>query len=198
MHQIIQPGIIEVYAGPMKSGKTKKIIDRVMLLDYMNPHEIFFFNPAVNTRQNLLVSRSSQRQYAWQNVDEQNPYALLGIITQKTEIVVIDEAQFFSNDLMQVVERMARSNINVLLAGLDTDFRGEPFGCMPYLLSIADYVEKMTAVCDFPNCEKPATRTQRLIHGNPAPYDAPLILIGDAEHYQARCLDHHLVPGKKI
>jgi len=108
-------------------------------------------------------------------------------------IVGIDEAQFFSEDLVDVVGELLRRGHEVVCAGLDTDFRGEPFGPMPMLLAVADEVTKLTAVCV--RCgDRRATRSQRLIDGAPAPYDAQTVLVGDREAYEARCRSCHEVP----
>ena len=92
-------------------------------------------------------------------------------------------------------EHCADSGIRVIVAGLDKDFRGEPFGVMPYLLSRAEYVTKLQAICQ--KCGQPATRTQRLINGVPADYNDPIILVGAQESYEARCRHCHEVPNKK-
>lgn len=89
--------------------------------------------------------------------------------------------------------------MNVVVSGLDLDFRGEPFGSMPVLLSLADEVHKLNGVCDYEGCSNPATRTQRLVNGFPASYNAPIILVGDAkEGYQCRCLQHHEVKDAPV
>ena len=95
------------------------------------------------------------------------------------------------------VEELLKKDVNVIMAGLDLDFRGEPFGQMSYLLTIADFVQKCTGICDYDGCKAVATRTQRLVNGRPASYYSPIILIGDQkEGYQCRCLKHHKVPDK--
>jgi thymidine kinase len=111
------------------------------------------------------------------------------------DIVAIEEGQFFDEALPEVVEALAASGKQVIVTGLDRDFRGIPFGTMPRLLALADQVTKLTAICMV--CGEPATRTQRLIDGEPAPADSPLIVIGGLgdETYEARCRLHHVVPG---
>ncbi|MFZ3589078.1 hypothetical protein ACOI1C_07270 [Bacillus sp. DJP31] len=97
----------------------------------------------------------------------------------------IDEVQFFDNHVLEVVELLANQGYRVIVAGLDQDFRGEPFGQVPRLLAIAEHVTKLQAVCAV--CASPASRTQRLINEEPASYDDPIILVGASESYEPRC-----------
>ncbi|MFA6628079.1 MAG: thymidine kinase, partial [Bacilli bacterium] len=106
----------------------------------------------------------------------------------------IDEVQFFDRDIIDVCERLADRGIRVIVAGLDRDFKGEPFGVMPDLLCRSEYVTKLNAICQV--CGAPATRTQRIINGKPAHYSDPIILVGAKEQYEARCRHCHIVPGK--
>lgn len=99
--------------------------------------------------------------------------------------------QFFGKELIEIAEDLASHGVRVILAGLDTDFRGEPFGIMPELLARAEYVTKLAAICQV--CGAPATRTQRIIDGKPAKFDDPIILIGAKEQYEARCRHCHVV-----
>ena len=105
-----------------------------------------------------------------------------------------DEAQFFDEGLIDVVARLANSGVRVICAGLDQDFRGEPFGIMPTLLTKAEYVTKLQGICMV--CGAPATRTQRIIDGHPADYDDATIKVGANESYESRCRHCHLVPRK--
>jgi len=91
-----------------------------------------------------------------------------------------------------VVDKMADKGIRVIVAGLDTDFRGEPFGCMPALIAKAEYVDKLNAICMV--CGEPASRTQRLVNGHPAHYNDPIVIVGASEMYEARCRRCHQVP----
>jgi thymidine kinase len=106
--------------------------------------------------------------------------------------VAIDEAQFFDDGLIAVVQTLAARGVRVIVAGLDLDFRGEPFGPIPHLLCEAEDVTKLHAICVV--CGEEASRTQRLVNGQPARYDDPIILVGAAEAYEARCREHHVVP----
>jgi thymidine kinase len=109
-------------------------------------------------------------------------------------VVAIDVAQFFDWKIAEVVNALAHRGIRVIVAGLDMDFRGEPFGPMPLLMAHAEQVDKLSAICVV--CGAPASRTQRLIDGAPARYDDPVILVGANEVYEARCRHCHQVPGK--
>jgi len=93
---------------------------------------------------------------------------------------------------VQVVERLADRGVRVIVAGLDMNFKGEPFGCMPVLMAKAERVDKLQAICMV--CGEPASRTQRLVNGKPAKYDDPVIIVGASELYEARCRLHHEVP----
>ena len=106
---------------------------------------------------------------------------------------IIDEVQFFDKEIIDTVMDLADQGFRVILAGLDQDFRGEPFGPMPQLLAVAEHITKLQAVCTV--CGSPASRTQRLINGEPAGYDDPIILVAAAEAYEARCRAHHEVPS---
>jgi thymidine kinase len=109
-----------------------------------------------------------------------------------TTVVGVDEAQFFDEGILEVTCRLARRGIRVLVAGLDQDFRGEPFGPMPALMAEAEQVDKLQAICMV--CGNPASRTQRLVNGKPARYDDPVVIVGASEMYEARCRQHHEVP----
>jgi len=109
-----------------------------------------------------------------------------------TNVVAIDEVQFFDWTVAELCEKLANEGRRVILAGLDMDFRGEPFGPMPLLMAQAEGVDKLQAICMV--CGSPASRTQRLIDGRPAHYDDPVIMVGASEVYEARCREHHEVP----
>jgi thymidine kinase len=106
--------------------------------------------------------------------------------------VAIDEAQFFHESICDVVQELAAAGLRVIVGGLDTDFRAEPFGCMPKLMAQAERVDKLHAICMV--CGGAASRTQRLINEKPAHYDEPIVVVGASEMYEARCREHHVVP----
>jgi len=122
-------------------------------------------------------------------------WEILNKLDPDTTVVGIDEAQFFDEGIINVTRQLADGNYRVIVAGLDTDFRGEPFGPMPVLMAKAERVDKLQAICMV--CGEPASRTQRLVNGSPARYDDPVVIVGASELYEARCRLHHEVPGEK-
>ena len=153
------------------------------------------FTPAIDTRYG--TSRvASHNGLDFEAVPIERAEEILEQVKPETTVVAIDEAQFFDEQVVFVAERLADSGLRVIVAGLDMDFRGEPFGPMPALLCRADEVQKLHAICMV--CGEEATRTQRLVNGKPAHYDDPIILVGAAESYEARCRAHHDVPGRKL
>ena len=197
-NSIIKPGFFEIFCGPVKSSKTREIINRIDKLQYVEGSKFQLFNPAVNVRDEEVTSRFGELSFPCAFIDESNPYDILDRLESGVDLVGIDEGQFFGEGIESVVEELLRKDIHVLLAGLDMDFRGIPFGKMPYLLSMADSVVKLTGACEYDSCKNAATRTQRLDNNKPAIYDALLIVIDGSANseYQCRCLEHHVVPGK--
>lgn len=116
-------------------------------------------------------------------------------ISESTDVIAVDEVQFFGESIIGDLSLLADKGYRVIAAGLDMDFRGEPFGVVPNLMAVAESVTKLQAVCSV--CGSPASRTQRLIDGKPASYDDPVILVGASESYEARCRHHHEVPKKQ-
>lgn len=198
-YPLIKPGVLEVYCGPMKSGKTKEIINRIDKLRFMKDSDFIFIKPLLDTRDSMIKTRFGDLSYECAFVEENNPDEIIRRVEDKHKLVIIDEAQFFGVGIIQVIEKLLLSGRNIIVGGLDLDFRGEPFGQMPHLLSMAQEVYKLSAICEFKNCNSLANRTQRLIDKKPAEYNSPIVLIegsGD-ETYEPRCLTHHFVPGKK-
>ena len=189
MYQELQKGWIEVITGPMFAGKSEELIRRLKTLSYAKMN-IVAFKPSIDDRYNKtdIASHngSTFKSYAVKDIKELEKH-----ISAKTDVVAIDEVQFFPNEIIEVIERLADEGKRVIVAGLDTDFRGEPFGPMSALLARAEFVTKLTAACTV--CGYAATRTQRLINGNHAKYTDPIILVGAKESYEARCRRHHLV-----
>lgn len=183
-------GQIEVICGSMFSGKSEELIRQVRRFIF-GKITVHVFKPAMDDRyaDEAIVSHNGTSVFA-HPIDQSRD--ILGMVGKDTEIVAIDEAQFFDNGLVEVTQALANKGIHVLLAGLDTDFRGEPFGPMPDLLAISNTVKKLSAIC--PICQMPSSRTQRLIDGKPALYDDPIILLGANESYEPRCRKHHEVP----
>jgi len=193
----LKPGTLEVYCGPMKSGKTLALSHRLDKLEYLTHCNVIIFNPGVNTRDSGLKSRFNDKTYKTISVDEKKPNTILEYMNRSVNVAVIDEAQFFVKGIEHAVYELLKNGVNVIAAGLDLDFRGEPFGEMPTLLAMANEVNKLTGICEYSNCDNLSTRTQRIIDGKPAHYDMPIISIEGKtynEKWQTRCLTHHEVP----
>lgn len=187
-------GKVEVIAGCMFSGKTEELIRRIRRAQ-IGRQGVLVFKPAVDIRYAVgeIVAHCgpSMPAIVVQKAEEIYPLAL----REGPDVVAIDEAQFFDAGIVDICRRLASSGARVIVAGLNMDFRGEPFGFVPQLMAIADGgVTMLTAVCTI--CGGEATRTQRLIDGKPALYHAPVILVGGSEAYQARCILHHEVPRR--
>jgi thymidine kinase len=129
---------------------------------------------------------------ATQAINLAKPQEIFDRLEAGTQVVAVDEAQFFSQEFVAVCQELADRGIRVIVAGLDTDFRGLPFGSMPALMAVAEEVDKLQAICVV--CGAPAARTQRVINGHPARFEDPVILIGASEKYEARCRHCHQVP----
>ena len=190
MYATMQGGWIEVICGSMFSGKSEELIRRVRRAQFAK-QQIAVFKPEIDDRysEEAVVSHNGTTVIA-------NPVASSAHIIEfdksQYDIIGIDEAQFFDEGIVETVMALADEGFRVIIAGLDQDFRGEPFGPMPRLMAIAEHVTKLQAVCM--DCGSPASRTQRLINGMPAGYDDPIILVGASEAYEARCRKHHEVP----
>ena len=185
-------GRIEVICGSMFCGKTEELIRRVRRA-IIAKQKIKVFKPSLDDRYGIqnITSHTGQTVAA---VPVLGSSDILQFANAGTTVVAIDEAQFFDAGIVGVVRELVdKFNIRVIIAGLDLDFRGEPFGAMPQLLSIAEEVVKLHAICVV--CGENASRTQRLVNGAPASYHDPIILVGAQESYEARCRLHHEVPG---
>lgn len=180
-------GSIEVVCGPMFAGKTEELLRRIRRLEYAKKNYLVF-KPKVDNRysNNEIVSHNNNRH---ETIAVKKSLEILEHINKDLYAVIIDEAQFFDNEIIKVVNELANRNIRVIIGGLDLDFKGEPFGPMPYLLAIAEEVTKLTAICVVSGTN--ATRTQRLIDGKPAKYDDPIIKIGAKESYEPRSRKYH-------
>lgn len=192
MYQQFKPGWIEVISGCMFAGKTEELIRRIKVLQFAKKN-ILVIKPSIDDRysDDEIASHSG---YRVKSINVNNALEILDYVQIDTEVVAIDEAQFFPPDLIDVVEALADSGRRVMIAGLDRNFRGEPFGIMPTLFSRAEFVSKLSAVCV--KCGAPATRTQRLVNNQPASYNDPLVLIGGQDSYEPRCRHCHEVKDK--
>lgn len=192
MYVMNQSGWVEVICGSMFSGKSEELIRRVRRATFGNL-SVRVFKPSIDNRyaEEAVVSHNGNSVMAYA---VNSAHDMMHFLEDKVDIVGIDEAQFFDDSLVDVVDQIANQGIRVIVAGLDTDFRGEPFGPMPQLMALSESVTKLNAIC--PVCGSPASRTQRLINGKPASYDDPVILVGASESYEPRCRHHHEVPNK--
>ena len=192
MYQELQKGWIEVICGPMFAGKSEELIRRVKTLSYAH-QKIVAFKPAIDNRydKSAIESHDGEKYQAFAIKSAED---ILPLVESDVQVVAIDEVQFFKDSIVSICESLADRGVRVIVAGLDTDFRGEPFGVMPLLLARAEFVTKLSAACTVCGCA--ATRTQRLVDGKPANYDDPIILVGAKESYEARCRKHHIVPNK--
>jgi thymidine kinase len=188
-------GWVHVIAGCMFCGKTDEML-RLLRRFSIAGRQVVLVKPRLDTRTDevTVVSRSGAEHRAVTVDHSSEIEAAVGA----ADIVAVEEGQFFDDGLPEVVESLAATGKQVIVTGLDRDFRGIPFGAMPRLLALADQVTKLTAICMV--CGEPATRTQRLIDGEPAPADSPLIVIGGIgdERYEARCRLHHEVPSAAL
>jgi thymidine kinase len=182
-------GWIEVIAGPMFSGKSEELIRRVRRA-LIARQSVLVFKPRLDNRyhESHVVSHDGKQVAA---IPVESAAEMEAHLDPLPQVVAVDEVQFLDRGLLSLVERLAAQGVRVILAGLDLDFRGEPFGLMPELLARAEFVEKLSAIC--PRCGAPATRTQRLVNGRPARYSDPVILVGAEEHYEPRCRSCHEV-----
>ena len=183
-------GWIEVICGSMFSGKSEELIRRVRRVQIAKK-KIQAFKPTMDSRYAVqyIYSHNGTKVEAI-NITE--PKEILERIESDTEVIAIDEAQFYEDDIVRVCQKLADQGKRVIVAGLDQDFRGEPFGPIPKLLAVAEYINKLQAICMV--CGNTASRTQRLVNGQPAKYSDPTILIGAKESYEARCRKCHTVP----
>ena len=183
-------GSVEVITGSMFCGKTDEMIRRLRRAEIAK-QKVQVFKPAIDKRYDDVKVVS----HAGSNFDA-IPIDSAGDIRKKldtdTTVVAIDEVQFLDEEIIPLVNELAGKGIRVLVSGLDTDFRAEPFGPMPTLIAQAEQIDKFQAICM--ECGGLASRTQRLVNGKPAHYDDPIVIVGADELYEARCRKCHEVP----
>ena len=183
-------GSLEVITGSMFSGKTDELIRRLRRATIAR-QKVQVFKPIIDNRYAVEKVASHDG-----NVFEARPIdqvsEILKQLEDDTTVVGLDEAQFFDAEVAEIASQLARRGIRVIAAGLDMDFRGEPFGPMPFLMSQADQVDKLRAICII--CGEPAYCTQRLVNGKPAHYNDPIVIVGAQEMYEARCRECHDIP----
>ena len=191
MYHGSQRGWIEIIAGVMFSGKSEELIRRVRSATIAG-NRVQVFKSRLDDR---YGNASAVLSHDGTALDAQ-PVACAADVMRRVHpdaaVVAVDEVQFMDEGIVWVATDLAATGRRVILAGTDTDFRGEPFASMPALMAIAEIVDKLSAVCVV--CGEPACRNQRLVDNRPVPYDSPTILVGGRESYEARCRHCHVVP----
>lgn len=194
MYNQYREGWIEVICGCMFAGKTEELIRRINVLSYARKN-ILVFKPKIDDRYSTTeIASHAGSKVPCIVISEAKE--ILDHVNYDTDVVAIDEVQFFDEDVVDICEYLADSGLRVMVAGLDKDFRGEPFGVLPDLLTRAEFVTKLTAVCA--KCGAPATRTQRIINGKPASFNDPIVLVSAKEAYEPRCRHCHEIVEKPI
>lgn len=183
-------GSVEVICGSMFSGKTDELIRRLVRATIAK-QKVQVFKPAIDVRY-AVEKVTSHAGANYDAIPVEKAADIRSKLEADTTVVAIDEAQFMDAEVVTIARELADKGIRVLVAGLDMDFRGEPFGPMPALMSLAEHVDKLHAICMV--CGDEASRTQRLVNGKPARYDDPVVIVGASEMYEARCRRHHEVP----
>ena len=189
MYETYHFGWIETITGSMFSGKSEELIRRLRRGIYAK-QKVIVFKPAIDDRyhKEKVVSHDGNEIEA---INISTSREILNQDLDDVDVIGIDEVQFFDGEIVNIVEQLAKNGHRVVVAGLDMDFRGEPFEPMPKLLAVSEQVTKLQAVCAV--CGSPSSRTQRLINGEPAKIDDPIILVGANESYEPRCRAHHIV-----
>lgn len=186
-------GWIEVIAGVMFSGKSEELIRRVRRA-LIARKRVQVFKSHLDARYAGIYSVSSHDGRTIEAIPVDSARQIGMALDPAAQVIAVDEAQFLDDGIVALATDLASRGRRVILAGTETDFRGEPFGPMPELLCVAELVDKFHAICVL--CGNPASRNQRLIDGRPAPYDSPVIMVGGTESYEARCRACHQVPRK--
>lgn len=182
-------GWIEVICGVMFSGKSEELIRRIKRAEIAK-QKVQVFKPDIDNRYDpeFVNAHNGIKFRAVSITQSEN---IMDYIDEDTNVIAIDEIQFFDPSILPQLEKIADSGKRVILAGLELDFRGVPFGIMPQILCITEYIDKLHAICV--KCSSPATRTQRLINGAPAKYNDPVVLVAASESYEPRCRTCHSI-----
>ena len=191
MESSTRSGRIEIIAGVMFSGKSEELLRRVRRA-VIAKKSVQIFKSHLDDRYRGVYSVTTHDGIGTEALPVDSARRIMEIVRPESDVIAIDEAQFLDEGIVTVATDLAERGVRVVIAGTDTDFRGEPFGAMPKLMAVAEYVSKLHAICIV--CGEPACRNQRLIDGNPALYDSPTIMVGGSESYEARCRYCHQVP----
>ena len=186
---VAEKGSIEVICGSMFCGKTEELIRRLRR-SIIPRQNVKVFKPAIDHRYNEQQV-TSHAGMIFDAIPINSASEILKYVTEETDVVGIDEAQFFDEAIISVLQSLAEDGKRVIVSGLDLDFRGEPFASMPILMAMAEKVDKLQAICMV--CGGTASRTQRLVNGEPAKYNDPVVIVGASEMYEARCRKHHMI-----
>ena len=181
-------GWIECICGSMFSGKSEELLRRIKR-GVIAKQKVLLFKPSIDIRydENRVSTHNGN---SYDSISIEKSSDILNFVKDtKYDIIGIDEIQFFDNDIVKIINKLADDGIRVIVAGLDMDFKAEPFHPMPEIMAISEMVTKLHAVCN--KCGKEASRSQRLINGKPAKYDDPVVVIGASESYEARCRHCH-------
>lgn len=182
-------GRLDVICGPMFSGKTEELIRRIKRAELGNLKVNVFKNKLDDRVSSECINSHNGQKF--QAIPLENPEKIKSFIDEDTKVIAIDEVQFFSPKLIPIILELINQGKRVVVAGLDLDFKGMPFGCVPTLLALADSVTKLTSVCM--HCGKDAQYSQRFVNGRPAQFDDPVIMVGAQEKYQARCRECFII-----
>ncbi len=186
-------GHLEVVCGPMFSGKSEELIRRLKRVQIAGK-KFLLFKPSIDNRYdtNHVVSHDQRRLEAvTTGLDMAAIREMQRLVSESgAEVIAMDEGNFYETSLAEAVQEWVSEGRRVIVAGLDMDFRGLPFGPMPALMAIADYVDKLKAICM--KCKSDyGTMTQRLVNGRPAKFSDPLIVVGGSDSYEVRCRNCH-------
>ena len=181
-------GWIEVIAGVMFSGKSEELLRRLRRA-VIARKRIQLFKSHLDDRYAGMFAVSSHDGRTSDAIPVDSSAQIASRIDPTAQVIAVDEAQFLDAGIVPLATSLAARGRRVILAGTDTDFRGEPFGAMPQLMAVAELVDKLHAICVV--CGAPASRNQRLIGGRPARWDSPVIMVGARESYEARCRHCH-------
>ena len=188
----ITGGWVEVIAGVMFSGKSEELLRRVRRA-IIARKRVQVFKSHLDQRYAGVFNVSSHDGRTVSAIPVDSAAQIASRLDPMAHVIAVDEAQFLDERIVELANSLAERGRRVILAGADTDFRGEPFGAMPQLMAVAEVVDKLHAICVL--CGAPASRNQRLVDGKPARYDSPVIQVGGHEAYEARCRACHEVPG---